>query len=52
MGDGGPLDGAIAAKGKAGLTVNVLWVPHVGTIITLIYGYVYPRSFGVRLCEE
>lgn len=45
----GPLDWAIAAESKAGLTVDVLRVANVWAVIALIYGHIYPCSFGVRL---
>lgn len=47
--DSGPLHGPVAAESEAGLAVDVLRVPHVGAVVALVDGHVYPRSFGVRL---
>lgn len=44
-----PLDWSVAAEGEAGLAVDVLRVTHIGAVIALVYGHVYPGSFGVRL---
>lgn len=44
-----PLDGAVAAESEAGLAVDVLGVAHVGAVIALIDGHVYPSTFRVRL---
>lgn len=49
MGDGGPLDGAVAAEGEPGLAVDVLRIPYVRAVVTLVYGHVYPGPFGMRL---
>lgn len=49
MCDGGPLDGAIAAEGESWLAVDVLRIPYVRAVVTLVYGHVYPRPFGMRL---
>lgn len=44
-----PLDGAVAAESEAGLAVDVLGVAHVGAVVALIDGHVYPSTFRVRL---
>lgn len=49
MGDGSPLDGAIAAEGEPGLAVDVLGIPNIRAVVTLVYGHVYPCPFGMRL---
>ena len=52
VGDRSPLDGPIAAEGKAGLAVYVLRVPHVGAVVALVDGHVYSGAFGMRLQGE
>lgn len=49
MGDSGPLHGAVAAEGESRLAVDVLGIPYVRAVVTVVYGHVYPRPFGMRL---
>lgn len=49
VGDGGPLDGAVATEGESRLAMDVLRISHVRAVITFVYGHVYSRPFGMRL---
>lgn len=49
VGDGGPLDGAVATEGKSRLAVDVLRIPYVRAVVTFVYGNIYSCTFGMRL---
>lgn len=47
--DGSPLDGSVAAEGKARLSMDVLGVSCIGAIVALIDGHIYPSTFWMIL---